>query len=168
MPPLAAIPSGRPPTAIGAPVTRPDARSMRVTVPSPALVTQTLPPATARSSGALPTGMRVTCPPVTRATASSPESTTQTVPPVTNGLSGWRPTGRGLPSARPVAASKRWSVPALALATQTRPPDTVMPSGPRSVRTVVAVAGVAVAVAVAVAAGVAAAGATPATNAPPR
>ena len=142
-------------------MTRRDPPSMRVTVPSPALVTQMLPPDATRSSGASPTGMRVTWLPSTRATASSPPRATQTAPPATTGLSGWRPTASGLPCARPVAASKRWSVPALALVTHTRPSATVMPSGPGAVSVVVTSAGSGVAVA----SGVAAAGSSPATNA---
>ena len=37
--PSTAMSSGRPPTPIGPPTTSPDARSIRVTVPSPPLVT---------------------------------------------------------------------------------------------------------------------------------
>ena len=106
---------------------------MRVTVPSALLVTHSLPPATARSWGERPTGIFVTRRPSTRATARSLDSATHTAPRATTGLSGWRPTASGLPCCLPVSASKRCSVPALALATSTRPPENVMPSGPRSV-----------------------------------
>ena len=112
------MPNGRLPTGIGAPVTWPEARSMRVTVPSAAFVTHSLPPATARSWGERPTAIFVTRPPSTRATARSLDSATHTAPFATTGLSGWRPTASGLPCGRPVAASKRCSVPAVAFATQ--------------------------------------------------
>src|SRR3954454_13771756 len=159
------MPNGRLPTAIGAPVTWPEERSMRVTVASALLVTHSLPPATARSWGDRPTGIFVTRRPTTRATARSLDSATHTAPRATTGLSGWRPTASGSPCCLPVSASKRCSVPALALATSTRPPENVMPSGPRSVASVegcagLAEAGLGVRVGVAVAAAF-----SPATNA---
>src|SRR4051812_36071045 len=158
------MPNGRFPTWIGAPATWPEDSSMRLTVPSPALVTHSFPPATARSWGDRPTEIFVTCRPSTRATARSPDSATQTTAPATSGLSGWRPTASGLPCGRPVPASKRCRVPAVALATHTRPPENVMPSGPRSVRPVEGPLAPAAGLEVAVAAGFAAAF-SPATNA---
>src|SRR3954470_19732306 len=159
------MPNGRLPTGIGAPVTWAEERSMRVTVASALLVTHSLPPATARSWGDRPTGIFVTRRPTTRATARSLDSATHTAPRATTGLSGWRPTASGSPCCLPVSASKRCSVPALALATSTRPPENVMPSGPRSVASVdgcagPAEAGLGVRVGVAVAAAF-----SPATNA---
>ena len=135
-----AIPSGRPPTSIGSPLTCAVSRSMRETVPSPAFVTQRSPSPTASASGARPTGIEVARPSTIRSTASSPDAATQTAPRATTGLSGWRPAGMAAPARRSEPASMRMSVPPASV-THTSEPATVMPSGPRPTGIVAATEG---------------------------
>ena len=94
---------------------------MRVTVPSPALVTHSLPPATARSSGAsADRDLRHAARPrpgrPRRRPTARPRRRRSPRPGCPAGARRER-----LALRRPVAASKRCSVPAVALATKTRP-----------------------------------------------
>ena len=84
---------------------------MRVTVPSPALVTHRLPAGHREVLGRVADRIWSRAGP-TRATASSPDSASHRPRPATTGLSGWRPTASGSPDRVPSSASKRCSVPA--------------------------------------------------------
>ena len=114
--------------------------SMRVTAPSPLSATQTASPATATAPGWRPTGDRVAdrfaafdvdAADACRRAALATQTTLvpASIPP------GRPPTAIGSPSSARVAGSTRVTLSERLLATQTMPPPTVTPEGPRPTTT---------------------------------